>query len=72
MYCDVYEFNASQGKPILDNVIQLVRYLAYLIVAIPRWTAYERIRLGVDMPDEVRLKTQERAHTSPTWYASGS
>jgi hypothetical protein len=65
----VYEFNTSQGKPILDNVIQLARYLAYLIVATPRWTG---IRLGVDMPDEVRLKTQERAHTSPTWYAPGS
>jgi hypothetical protein len=26
------------------------------------------IRLGVGMPDEIRLKTQERAYTSPIWY----
>lgn len=34
----------------------------------PRWTAYDRIRLNVDMTDDVKLKTQERAYTALIWY----
>lgn len=33
----------------------------------PEGTNLDRIRLKVDMPDEVTLKTQERAYTSPIW-----
>jgi len=44
-------------------------YLRVIEIPTPRWTAYDRIRMGVDMPEEIRLKTQERAYTSPIWYA---
>ncbi len=43
-------------------------YVRVIEIPTPRWTAYDRIRLKVDMPDEIRLKTQERAYTSPIWY----
>jgi hypothetical protein len=43
-------------------------YVRVLEIPTPRWTAYDRIRLKVDMPEEVVLKTQERAYTSPIWY----
>ena len=34
----------------------------------PRWTAYEAMRFGIEMPDEIPMITQERAYTSPIWY----
>jgi Protein of unknown function (DUF3604) len=43
-------------------------YVRVIEIPTPRWTAYDRIRLKVDMPDEVKLKTRERAYTSPIWY----
>ena len=43
-------------------------YLRVLEVPTPRWVAYDRARLGVDMPDSVPLVHQERAYSSPIWY----
>ena len=34
----------------------------------PRWTAYDAFRFKIELPDEVPMKTQERAYTSPIWY----
>ena len=36
-----------------------------LEVPTPRWVAYDRARLGVDVPDKVPLVHQERAYSSP-------
>ncbi len=44
-------------------------YARVIEIPTPRWTAYEALRFGVDMPDEVPMTTQERAYTSPIWYA---
>jgi len=35
----------------------------------PRWTAYDAKYFGLQMPSEVPMTTQERAYTSPIWYA---
>ncbi len=32
------------------------------------FTVSDGRRFGVDLPDEVPMKTQERAYTSPIWY----
>ena len=55
--------------PEFDPKLHAFYYLRVIEIPTPRWTAYDRIRLGVDMPDEIRLKTQERAYTSPIRYA---
>jgi hypothetical protein len=54
--------------PDFDPSLHAFYYVRVIEIPTPRWTAYDRIRLKVDMPDEIRLKTQERAYTSPIWY----
>lgn len=44
-------------------------YVRVLEIPTPRWTAYDRVRYNLDLPDEIPLKTQERAYTSPVWYS---
>ena len=53
------DFDASQSA---------VYYARVLEIPTPRWTAYEEVRFGITMPDEVPMITQERAYTSPIWY----
>jgi len=44
-------------------------YVRVLEIPTPRWTAYDQVRYNLDLPDEIPLKTQERAYTSPIWYS---
>ena len=43
-------------------------YARVIEIPTPRWTAYDALRFGLDLPDEVPMTTQERAYTSPIWY----
>lgn len=43
-------------------------YARVIEIPTPRWTAYDSVRLGVKMSPDVKLKTRERAYTSPIWY----
>ena len=44
-------------------------YARVIEIPTPRWTAYEANRFGIEMPDNIPMITQERAYTSPIWYA---
>ncbi len=54
--------------PDFDASENAVYYARVLEIPTPRWTAYEEVRYGITMPDEVPMITQERAYTSPIWY----
>jgi len=43
-------------------------YVRVLEIPTPRWTAYDALRFGIKMSEEVPMKHQERAWTSPIWY----
>jgi len=44
-------------------------YVRVLQIPTPRWTAYDAVRLGAAIPEDVPLVTQERAYSSPIWYS---
>jgi len=43
-------------------------YARVIEIPTPRWTAYDALRFGVKMSEDVPMWTQERAYTSPIWY----
>ena len=54
--------------PDFDPDLRAFYYVRVLEIPTPRWTAYEALRYGIKLPDEVPLTTRERAYTSPIWY----
>ena len=55
--------------PDFDASVSAVYYARVLEIPTPRWTAYEAVRFGIEMPsDDVPMIHQERAYTSPIWY----
>ena len=62
------ELIAVWRDPDFDPTVRAFYYARVLEVPTPRWTAYDAVRLGIEMGPEVPMTTQERAYTSPIWY----
>jgi len=62
------ELIAVWEDPDFDPDQRAVYYARVLEIPTPRWTAYEQVRFGIQMGDQVPMITQERAYTSPIWY----
>ena len=60
--------SAYWEDPDFDPQAPAFYYVRVIQIPTPRWTAYDAVRFGIDLPDEIPLKTQERAYTSPVWY----
>ncbi|NOE26723.1 DUF3604 domain-containing protein [Ruegeria sp. HKCCD6157] len=56
------------SDPEFDPEQKAFYYARVLEIPTPRWTVYEAIRFGDELPEEVPTSTQERAYTSPIWY----
>jgi hypothetical protein len=54
--------------PDFDPDVKAFYYARVIEIPTPRWTAYDQLRFGVKMSEEVPMTTQERAYTSPIWY----
>ena len=55
--------------PDFDPAERAFYYARVIEIPTPRWTAYEALRFGIDMPEGAEMTTQERAYTSPIWYS---
>jgi hypothetical protein len=62
------ELIAVWEDPEFDPAERAFYYARVIEIPTPRWTLYDSVRFGVEMPDEVPMTTQERAYTSPIWY----
>jgi hypothetical protein len=62
------ELAAVWTDPDFDPAQRAFYYARVIEIPTPRWSAYDAFRFGVEVPDEVPMKTQERAYTSPIWY----
>ncbi len=63
------ELVTSWSDPEFDATLKAVYYVRVLEIPTPRWTAYDAVRYKVSMPANVAMIHQERAFTSPIWYA---
>ena len=43
-------------------------YVRVLEIPTPRWTAYDRARMGTQFPEGTEMATIDRAYSSPIWY----
>ena len=62
------ELRAIWTDPDFDPELRAFYYARVLEIPTPTWQAYDAKRFGVEMPDSVQMKGQERAYTSPIWY----
>jgi hypothetical protein len=59
---------AHWQDPDFDPEQRAFYYVRMIEIPTPRWTAYDAVRFGIEMPDHVTMVTQDRAYTSPIWY----
>ena len=62
------ELGTVWKDPDFDISERAFYYARVLEIPTPRWTAYDAVRFNITHDDEVPLKGQERAYTSPIWY----
>ena len=60
---------AVWSDPEFDPSQRAFYYARAIEIPTPRWTAYDALRFGIEMSPDVPMKQQERAWSSPIWYA---
>ena len=63
------ELAAVWTDPDFNTMQDAFYYARVLEIPTPRWVLYDKVRLGAEIPKEAKLIHQERAYTSPIWYA---
>ena len=54
--------------PNFDSAEKAFYYVRVLEIPTPRWTAFDELKFGIKMDEEVTRILQERAYSSPIWY----
>ncbi|MDW4551282.1 DUF3604 domain-containing protein [Defluviimonas sp. D31] len=62
------ELGAVWTDPDFDPALRAFYYARVIEIPTPRWTAYDAVKFNLDLPENIPLKIQERAYSSPIWY----
>jgi hypothetical protein len=62
------ELGAVWTDPDFDPALRAFYYARVIEIPTPRWTAYDAVKFGLDLPPDVPMVQQERAYTSPIWF----
>jgi hypothetical protein len=62
------ELSTVWKDPDFDPKQKAFYYARVIEIPTPRWTTIDAFRLGIPIPENVPVFTQERAYTSPIWY----
>ena len=65
------QFATVWRDPDFDPDLLAFYYIRVLEIPTPRWTTYDAVRYGLELPDDLPSTLQERAYTSPVWYTPG-
>ena len=63
------ELKTVWTDPDFDPALKAFYYARVIEIPTPRWSTYDAFRFGVPIPEGAPVSTQERAYTSPIWYA---
>jgi len=63
------ELATAWTDPSFDPKQRAFYYARVLEIPTPRWSTYDAVKLGVAVPKGLAVELQERAWTSPIWYA---
>ncbi|HSG11336.1 MAG TPA: DUF3604 domain-containing protein [Gammaproteobacteria bacterium] len=63
------ELGTVWTDPDFDPKEKAFYYARVIEIPTPRWVLYDKVRLDADIPKGAKLVHQERAYTSPIWYA---
>ena len=66
------ELIAVWTDPEFDPDTAAFYYARVIEIPTPRWTAFDAVKYGLTMGEEVPMTIQERAYTSPIWYTPAS
>jgi hypothetical protein len=62
------ELSTVWTDPDFNSAFPAFYYVRVLEIPTPRWTAFDAVKYGIKMSDNVTMTLQERAYTSPIWY----
>jgi hypothetical protein len=62
------ELTVAWSDPDFDPAQRAFYYARVLEIPTPRWSTFDAVRFGREIPEGAPVSTQDRAYTSPIWY----